>query len=1159
MEYRILGPLEVRDGGRPVELGTPKQRGLLALLLLHANTSVTTERLADLLWDGAPPARAEVSLRSYAANLRKVLQPDATLAGEPGAYRLTVDEASVDARRFEALVRDARTAAGEGNRAKALESYGEALGLWHGPALADLASEPFAVAEARRLEETRLAAMEEGFALRVAGGREAAATALPELEREVRSHPLREGLRASLLRALHAAGRTGEALASYRDLQERLADELGLDPSPALRALEAELREGEGSEPAPATSTERPTRVRLVGRTAERAAIRAASESARRGGQGRIVLLEGDAGIGKSRLAEEVVDRATGEGWATSWATCVPTGDAPAFWPWAEVLRALDAQVDLAALLDARTADVLALVPDLGHGAAPAPISAMAPDAARYQRYDAVTALLSAVSSSQPVLVVLDDVQWADAPSLRLLSFLAGHLAGAAVLVVVTLHSDEIDRPEVRELLADLARQPSVSRHELAGLSADEIVELVQASAGDDAVDPDVVDVIVNRSGGNPFFVTELVRLGPDQLRAEAVPAAVRDVVRQRLQRLPGAAARVLQIAAVIGRTFDARVLEAVAGDDTDDALDTATELHLLAEDRVADRFRFTHALVQDTLVEGLSVLRRARLHAAIADAIEATGPGSVGGGDDDDVRLGELARHLCAAAGTSPSVAARAVEASLAVGDRAVERLGYETGADLYQRALDAIDHQGAIVDPRAHAGLLVALAAAKRASGDPAASRTACLAAAALAERAGDAELVAAAAIGLALPGSVVGMDFGLLDEERIGLLETALDLLPPDDSSIRVRVLAHLALALYLSPQIERRRAAAEESVAVARRLGSPALEAAALSARRSTLWGRSSPFERLATTRELVALAEEGGADQTALEGHIALAIDALEAADVPTFLDEVRLVDGRAEALRQPFYAWYARVLEAAHASLEARYAEAATLAEAARAVGGVALGRRALWGQIGWGFVHALDVGGLDDLEPSLLALHSAFPDNVLVRSALGVQRGLAGRTNEARMVAGSLLADPAATVPEDATWTFALTLLAEIAWLLDDETGGAAIAELLSVATGRLVLAGSGVACCGASDRALGLALLTAGRLDEAEPVLEEAAAMNRRVGAAAWAVRSEGALAAVRLRRAPGDADAAALLDGSIAAATDLGALGLVAWLRRLSPGER
>jgi DNA-binding SARP family transcriptional activator len=242
VEYKILGPVGVRDDGQPVDLGTPKQRALLALLLLHAGQVVPTDRLVDLLWDGAPPARAEVSLRSYAANLRRVLPPD-TLVHGAGGYRLAVDPADLDAHRFEAGVAAAEAAAAGGDLDRAHEVLTAALAEWEGPALADVASQPFARLEAARLEERRLVALERRFELELATG-QGGDGLVAELERAVTTHPLREGLRALLMRALDAGGRTAEALAAYADLRERLADEVGLDPSPALQALEADLRAG---------------------------------------------------------------------------------------------------------------------------------------------------------------------------------------------------------------------------------------------------------------------------------------------------------------------------------------------------------------------------------------------------------------------------------------------------------------------------------------------------------------------------------------------------------------------------------------------------------------------------------------------------------------------------------------------------------------------------------------------------------------------------------------------------------------------------------------------------------------------------------------------------------------------------------------------------
>lgn len=1139
MDYRILGPLEVLDGGRPVELGTPKQRSLLALLLLHAGTPVPTDRLADLLWDGSPPVRAEVSIRSYAANLRKVLGPDEGLTSGPDGYRLSVAGDAIDARRFEAIVAEARALAATGERAAATSRYDDALSLWRGPALADVATNPAAAAEAARLEEQRLGALEERFELGVSGGPGEASALVPEIERAVATHPLREGLRASLLRALHASGRTSEALAAYEDLRQRLGDEVGLDPSPVLRDLAEAIRSG--TLPLPAGRTSRRSTPTLHGRDRELGVLRSALASAGRG-HGRLVVLEGDPGIGKTRLVTEVLDGARAEGWAVTSAACAATGDAPAFWPWAEVLRGIDAQLPLAPLVDARTADVLELAPELDRReeAVPRP-AALAPDAARFQRYDAVTTILVKAAATRPIAFAIDDLQWADPASLRLLAFLAGVLAEAPLFVAVTLRSDEEDEPEVRALLAELARNGGVVRLPLGGLDHEAVAALA-AGAPDD-----VVAAIVDRSGGNPFFVTELLRLGAEGLRVDAVPAAVRDVVRQRLQRLSPATIKVLTAAALIGRELDADVLDAVAGADTDDALEEAEAAHLLEETGPAGRYRFIHALVQEVLSEGISGLRRARVHARIARALDAA-PGTAG----DDIRVAELARHLCAAAVTDPGLAARAVEVTLYAGDRAVQRLGYESAASLHERALAAIG-EGAVVDEVHHAQLLIALAGARRAAGDPAASREACLAAAVLAQKAEDAGLLAAAALGLALPGAVIGMDFGLLDDQRIELLERALELLPPEEAATRVQVLAHLALALYLSPDRRRREEAAAEAVVVARRLGSPGLQATALAARRSTLWGPVSLPERIAVTEELIASAEAGGAEQTALEGHIALAIDALEAADLDRFGAEVTLVDERATALRQPFYAWYARVLEATRASLEARFADAASLATAARDVGGVALGRRAQWGHLGWQFVTSWDAGGIVEVEPALRALHSAFPDNVLVQVALGVVLVETDRRDEAREVVAALLGDPARTIPEDATWSFSLTLLAEVASAVGDGEAGGRIADVLAPASGRLVLAGSGVACCGATDRARGVGLLAAGRLDEAEARLADALALHGRIGAPAWMARTQGAMAA--LARTRGDeARASALLDVARRTAEAVGARGLVASLDRL-----
>jgi hypothetical protein len=861
-----------------------------------------------------------------------------------------------------------------------------------------------------------------------------------------------------------------------------------------------------------------------------------------------MVLVAGEPGIGKTRLVEAAACEPPGT--AVVSARCFAAGDAPAFWPWAQVLRGLAETVDLRALHDTRTADAANLVPALADRT-PEVAPALPPDAARFQRYDAITTLLCRAAAERPLTIVLDDLQWADAASLRLLPVLARILPETHLVVLATIRSDELGSPVLREVLADLVRIGTVERLELRGLSPAAVAELVRTAAPGGAPPPaEAVEAIVGRAAGNPFFVNELLRLSPDEVVADTVPDGVRDVIRQRLERLPEAVVHVLTIAAVVGVEFDVETVEAAGGGDAAlDAVEAAVHVAVVEETDVIGRYRFVHALVQEVLAASLGGLRRARLHAAIAATMPWPVPRAAPG------RLAELARHACAGAAADPDIADRAVEVSLEASRQAMEDLGYEDAAAHCERALAAVA-AGADVSPAAEGALLVALANARRAVGDPAGSRAACLEAAELARGAGDGELLASAALGLALPGAVIGMDFGVVDHARVELLEEALQLLPPDDTPTRVRVLAHLALALQLAGQEARRHEVADEAVAAAGRLGAPGLRATALAARHSTMWGPAPVADRLSAARDLLAMAEAGGATQTALEAHIALAIDLLEAGEVAAFSDQVALVHAGATRLRQPFYQWYSWVLEAAHASMEGRYGDAQRHADEASQAGGVALGRRAHWGRVGWQYVTAWDTGLLPAIEQPLRGLASTFPGMPVVRAGLAHVLAEDGRTEEAAVLAAPLLADPADAVPQDAMWIFTLTLLAEVCWSLGDRAGASAVADVLAPAAGRLVVVGSGVACCGSVDRSLGLLALTAGASRRPRPGSRPRSPATSASARGPWAARTAGSLAVVRRRLHGADAGeaASALLADAGASADGLGASGLAAWLRQL-----
>ena len=317
MEFRILGPLEVTNGGRPVPVAGSRERAVLVMLLLAANQVVSTDRLVEDLWGERPPERPRQALRVFISRLRKVLRDaggDDILATEPPGYRLAVDPAAVDATHFDALVAQGRDQAAAGDHAAAAATLTEALSLWRGPALAGFTDEPFAVAPAARLEDGRLAAIEERIEADLACGRHATLT--PELDTLTRTHPLRERLWGQRMLALYRCGRQADALRAYQELRQSLAEELGLEPTAALSRLEtAILRHDPDLElkPAPGLSAFPPLRspgthrhnlpaslTAFVGRERELAELGGLLRTSR------LITLTGVGGAGKTRLAREV-------------------------------------------------------------------------------------------------------------------------------------------------------------------------------------------------------------------------------------------------------------------------------------------------------------------------------------------------------------------------------------------------------------------------------------------------------------------------------------------------------------------------------------------------------------------------------------------------------------------------------------------------------------------------------------------------------------------------------------------------------------------------------------------------------------------------------------------------------------------------------------
>jgi predicted ATPase len=302
LEFRILGPLEVLRGGRPLVLGPRKQRTLLALLLLNANRVVSTDRLIQELWAGRPPEGATKTLRSYVSRLRRIVG-DGVVLNKPPGYTLALEPGQLDAHSFESLLGEGREAFARDDAAEAAASLRAALALWRGAALADLADEPFAQIEASRLEELRVEAIEERIEADLACGRHGELIA--ELEALVGEQPLRERLWAQLMRALYRSGRQADALAAYREARTLLAEGFGLEAGQELRELEQKiLRQEVDTAPLPTPPHNLPTQLTsFVGREREQEELARLLESAP------LVTLTGIGGCGKTRLALETAGR----------------------------------------------------------------------------------------------------------------------------------------------------------------------------------------------------------------------------------------------------------------------------------------------------------------------------------------------------------------------------------------------------------------------------------------------------------------------------------------------------------------------------------------------------------------------------------------------------------------------------------------------------------------------------------------------------------------------------------------------------------------------------------------------------------------------------------------------------------------------------------
>ncbi|MEU6379169.1 AAA family ATPase [Streptomyces sp. NPDC046909] len=659
LKLQVLGPLRVWRDGVELDAGPPQQAYLLAILLARAGEPVSTSELVNLIWAEDVPASAVNILQKYVGALRRLLEP-ALPAREPGSYLqrrggtylFVADSETLDIVRFRELLDAARSDVEEQDLAAALDRYLEAVGLWRGSADDGVAHGATGMAVFAGLDdEFRHACM---VAADLAITLDQPERVLPSLHMAARMAPLHEAVQASLIAVLAAAGRPADALSVFRTVRARLAEELGIDPGPALvaahlRVLERAPAEHTSPEP-PATRTAAALNAgHLVGRAEELAVLRHALESALAGSTG-LVIVEGEPGAGKTRLLEEAGAEAGRRGALVVWGHCLPGDGTPSMWPWVQIVGALLDDVPARAREGWRAGELGRLVAPHGAG----PTTSVLPDSGvRFRFFEQAVALVRQASARRPVMLVVDDLQWADAASLDLLGHLMARLPDGTVVVGVLRDRAPAPSSELGRMLAAASRLPRHRRIPLGPLAPGEVAELVRRETGQDP-GPGATRLIHTRTAGNPFFVRELSRFLADgavlteaTAARTAVPATVRDVVRDRMTALGDDARDLLRLAALIGRTVDLALLARAAGLDYETCLNGLASCEGLGLLRPSPgdpySFGFPHDLVRESVAEDIPPPRAARLHLRVADSLEDRAA-------DTELVAERLAHHLWSA-----------------------------------------------------------------------------------------------------------------------------------------------------------------------------------------------------------------------------------------------------------------------------------------------------------------------------------------------------------------------------------------------------------------------------------------------------------------------------------------------------------------------------
>ena len=832
------------------------------------------------------------------------------------------------------------------------------------------------------------------------------------------------------------------------------------------------------------------------------------------------------------------------------WGRCREDEGAPAYWPWVQAIRSYARDADPVALawqLGPGAAEVAQLIPEVAEKLDIEPATGSDSEEARFRLFDSVTSLLLAAARDRPIVIVLDDLHWADEPSLLLLRFAARELASSGLLILGTYRDVELGRHHpLARVLGEISGIEGSRRIPLKGLSVGAVERYIEMTSGAPAP-AGLAQAVQEQTDGNPFFVGEIVRLlasegkltGGGSAAELQIPQGVREVVGRRLDRLSDETNKALRVAAVIGRDFDEELVWRVADMRPEQLMTAATEA--IAERLVTDlgdrHYSFAHALVRDTLYEELSPPKRSALHERAGLAIEAICGGNV------DERLGELAHHFLEAAPRGDL--ARAIDYAQRAGEQDMEQLAYEDAVDVYGRALEVLELMDE-PDEAVRCSLLLSLGGAEAKSARVADAREAFERAADSARSLDDTDSLVGAAIGIAMMS-----DAGRLDERLLALLDESLERIGPERTARRAALLSAKSAEMYwVDNDLTESTRLVDEAIEIAREVNAPASLAAALQRKIFIPAGPNAPRERLRLADEMLELGEATGNREAVLRAHGYRLWQFLELADIPAVDRELTIYARLADELRMPEHSWLTIALRGMRTLLDGDIDAAERLANEARQAGqraeqtvseqfyGIQMTQiRSMQGRAG-------------ELLPAVRELAERFPGIPAWRGGVITLAARSGDVELAQRELVRFAGDDFSAIPRDVNWTAAMGLLGEaIALVGDVDRAERAYDELLPY-EGLVIVVARAVGCNGPLDRVLGLLAQVLGRMKDAERhlgnALEIATRMGDRPGMALCAL----ALAELLLARdEAGDRERALeMLSDVLATAREMGARWIV-----------